>query len=70
MTIHQPSSEIFKLFDNLILMVNGRLIYQGNADESINYFKKMGFTSPQYSNPPDYFMSIMHHESEINRNNY
>ena len=38
MTIHQPSSEIFKLFDNLILMVNGRLIYQGNADESINYF--------------------------------
>jgi ABC-type multidrug transport system ATPase subunit len=61
MTIHQPSSEIFALFDNLILMVAGKIIYQGAASESISYFSKMGFKSPAFSNPPDYFMSIMHH---------
>lgn len=27
-TIHQPSSEIFNQFDNLLLMVRGNIIYQ------------------------------------------
>lgn len=30
----------------------------------------MGFKSPEFSNPPDYFMSIMHHESPVNVSNY
>lgn len=29
MTIHQPNSEIFQLFDRLILLVEGNIIYQG-----------------------------------------
>ena len=70
MTIHQPSSEIFSLFDDLILMVEGRLVYQGLAGESAEYFAQMGFRCPEFSNPPDYFMSIMHHESKKNVSNY
>jgi hypothetical protein len=70
MTIHQPSSEIFSLFDDLILMVEGRLVYQGLASESVEYFSQMGFRCPEFSNPPDYFMSIMHHESKKNVSNY
>lgn len=31
MTIHQPNSEIFNLFDRLILLVGGRGVYQGPA---------------------------------------
>lgn len=30
----------------------------------------MGFICPEFSNPPDYFMSILHHESSINVSNY
>lgn len=70
MTIHQPSSEIFDLFDDLILMVAGRLVYQGPSVDSVQYFTQMGFKSPEFSNPPDYFMSIMHHESKKNIANY
>ena len=70
MTIHQPNSEIFNLFDRLILLVEGKCIYQGRADQSIDYFARMGFPCPEFSNPPDYFMSIMHHESSVNVNNY
>lgn len=39
--IHQPSSEIFKMFDKLIILdTGGYLIYNGNPIESIEYFKK------------------------------
>ena len=38
--IHQPSSEIFKMFDKLIIMdTGGYLIYNGNPVDSIIYFK-------------------------------
>jgi ABC-type multidrug transport system ATPase subunit len=70
MTIHQPNSEIFALFDKLILLVGGRSVYQGLAKDSVGYFDKMGFTCPEFSNPPDYFMSILHHESTVNVSNY
>jgi ABC-type multidrug transport system ATPase subunit len=39
--IHQPSSEIFKMFDKLIILdTGGYLIYNGIPIESIEYFKK------------------------------
>ncbi len=38
--IHQPSSEIFKMFDKLLILdTSGFLIYDGNPVESIMYFK-------------------------------
>ena len=70
MTIHQPNSDIFKLFDKLILMVEGRMVYQGAAEQAVTYFDRMGFICPDFSNPPDYFMSILHHESTVNVGNY
>jgi len=39
--IHQPSSDIFKMFDKLIILdTGGYLIYDGNPIESIEYFKR------------------------------
>jgi ABC-type multidrug transport system ATPase subunit len=38
-TIHQPSSQAFNLFDRLILMQDGHIVYQGLASESAAYFK-------------------------------
>ncbi|MBI4946093.1 MAG: ATP-binding cassette domain-containing protein [Bacteroidetes bacterium] len=38
--IHQPSSDIFKMFDKLIILdTGGYLIYNGNPIDSIIYFK-------------------------------
>ncbi|MBV6643825.1 MAG: ATP-binding cassette domain-containing protein [Cyclobacteriaceae bacterium] len=40
--IHQPSEDIFKMFDKLILLdVGGYQIYYGNPIESISYFKEI-----------------------------
>jgi len=39
--IHQPSSDIYKLFDQLILLdVGGYSIFSGNPIEAVSYFKK------------------------------
>jgi len=40
--IHQPSSDIFKMFDRLLILdTGGYLIYNGNPVDSIVYFKRL-----------------------------
>jgi ABC-type multidrug transport system ATPase subunit len=40
--IHQPSSEIYKMFDNVIILDEGGYqIYYGNPVEAVIYFKKL-----------------------------
>lgn len=40
--IHQPSSEIFKMFDKLVILdTGGRQIYYGNPVKAVTYFKKI-----------------------------
>jgi ABC-type multidrug transport system ATPase subunit len=41
-TIHQPNSSTFKQFDRLLLMMEGHTIYQGGANESVDYFNDLG----------------------------
>ena len=41
--IHQPSTEIFRLLDKLLVVdQGGRIIYYGNPLEAVNYFKRAG----------------------------
>ncbi len=48
--IHQPSSDIFKLFDSLLMMdKGGHPVYYGNPVEALTYFKK----SANYVNPEE-----------------
>jgi len=40
--IHQPSSDIFKMFDSLIILdVGGYQVYYGNPEQAIVYFKSI-----------------------------
>ena len=60
LTIHQPSTSIYKAFDRLLLLVEGNVIYQGAAQDSVNYFASIGYECPNLTNPPDYFIRIMY----------
>ena len=55
-TIHQPNSDIFILFDRLLLLMEGKTIYQGDAKSSVEYFKNLEFYVPEFWNPTDYYL--------------
>lgn len=38
-TLHQPSSELFALFDKILLMAEGRVAFMGNAEQACSFFK-------------------------------
>jgi len=58
-TIHQPSSEAFFYFDRLILMADGYTVFQGDAGESLQYFRDCKFSVPKRCNPSDFFMKAL-----------
>lgn len=41
-TIHQPTSEIFQCFSHIILLYQGRCVFQGQPQDAIVYFSKSG----------------------------
>jgi ABC transport system ATP-binding/permease protein len=49
LTIHQPSSDLFKLFDKILVIdQGGRLIFSGNPLDGVAYFRKnANFINPQ-----------------------
>lgn len=57
-TIHQPSSRIFREFDQLILLNKGRVMYQGPVDSVADYFGARGHPCPRNYNPADWIMKI------------
>jgi EPP (Eye Pigment Precursor) family transporter len=58
-TIHQPSSEVFELFDRLLLMSEGRVAYLGPAKDATLFFAGCGFRLPPNYNPADYFVHTL-----------
>lgn len=63
-TIHQPNSDIFEMFDRLMLLAQGKIIYFNEARLSVDYFAGIGQRCPELSNPADFFMSMMSIESQ------
>ncbi|XP_028399573.1 protein white-like isoform X2 [Dendronephthya gigantea] len=58
-TIHQPSSEVYQMFDNIILLADGRLAYVGSREDAVPYFERIGYQCPINYNPADYFVQIL-----------
>ncbi|KAI8319147.1 hypothetical protein GQ54DRAFT_293323 [Martensiomyces pterosporus] len=59
MTIHQPSARIFNIFDKVILLSQGRVVYFGPTSTAIDYFATIGYQCPVHENPADYFVDLM-----------
>jgi ABC-type multidrug transport system ATPase subunit len=58
-TIHQPRSEIFDMFDDIVFLSKGSIIYQGPAKDIRGYFDSIGFQCPPKHNPADFVMNLI-----------
>jgi ABC-type multidrug transport system ATPase subunit len=45
-TIHQPSAELFFMFDDLLLLAEGQTLYFGPTTGVISYFERLGHKIP------------------------
>lgn len=55
LTVHQPRSDIYELFDDLLLLSKGKVVYFGKAQEAAAYFEALGHEVPVGWNVADYF---------------
>ncbi|KVI07891.1 AAA+ ATPase domain-containing protein [Cynara cardunculus var. scolymus] len=64
-SIHQPSSEVFALFDDLFLLSGGETVYFGEAKDAITFFAESGFPCPTKRNPSDHFLRCINSDFDI-----
>lgn len=57
-TIHQPRSEIWGLFDNLILLSKGAPVYSGPIVDCLPWFEGQGFHIPAFVNPAEHVIDL------------
>ena len=50
----QPAPETFELFDDLILMSEGKIVYHGPRDNVIEFFEDCGFRCPERKGIADF----------------
>lgn len=65
-SIHQPSYRVLKTFDRLVLLHDGRLVFNGRVDAMESYFESLGVVVPQHENPMDHFVKVVQ-ESDARR---
>jgi len=63
-TVHQPSSEIFDMFDDVIMLHDGEVVYHGEVEELPRHFAELGFPCKKNFNPADHVMFLMQKEPE------
>jgi hypothetical protein len=62
-TIHQPSSEVFFLFDSCIFLKQGKVLFQGPVSKLADSFSSLGYDCPSNYNPADFVMFLSQTES-------
>ncbi|XP_076900742.1 pleiotropic drug resistance protein 3-like isoform X4 [Bidens hawaiensis] len=55
----QPSPEVFDLFDDIMLMAEGRIVYHGPRGNALEYFEGFGFTCPERKGVADFLQEVV-----------
>ncbi|TRY64886.1 hypothetical protein DNTS_024587 [Danionella cerebrum] len=57
-TIHQPRSELFRIFNRIAIMSRGELVFCGQPEEMVDFFSRCGYECPEYCNPFDIYVDL------------
>ncbi|KAG6587069.1 ABC transporter G family member 31 [Phytophthora cinnamomi] len=54
----QPSPEVFELFDDVLLMNEGSIMFHGKREDAVPYFEHMGFHCPPRKDVADFLLDL------------
>lgn len=54
----QPAPETYELFDDVMLLCEGQIVYQGPRDAALDFFAYMGFNCPERKNVADFLQEV------------
>jgi ABC-type multidrug transport system ATPase subunit len=57
--LHQPSNQILDLFDKVIILCDGMIVFDGPPKEINNRIKTLGFQMPKFSNGIEYLLEAI-----------
>ncbi|VFQ77207.1 unnamed protein product [Cuscuta campestris] len=55
----QPAPETYELFDDIILLSEGQIVYQGPREDVLDFFSYMGFHCPERKNVADFLQEVV-----------
>ncbi|XP_063936487.1 ABC transporter G family member 32-like [Daucus carota subsp. sativus] len=55
----QPDPETYELFDDIILLSEGQIVYQGPRETALDFFAFMGFHCPYRKNVADFLQEVI-----------
>ncbi|KAG2502401.1 hypothetical protein JM18_009739, partial [Phytophthora kernoviae] len=58
MALLQPGPEVFELFDNILLLNDGEVMYHGPREQAVLYFESLGFICPPDCDVADYLLDL------------
>ncbi|KAJ0238477.1 ABC-transporter N-terminal domain-containing protein [Hirschfeldia incana] len=58
MSLLQPAPETFELFDDIILLSEGQIVYQGPRDHILSFFEACGFKCPDRKGTADFLQEV------------
>ncbi|CAN6886391.1 unnamed protein product [Brassica oleracea] len=58
MSLLQPAPETFELFDDIILLSEGQIVYQGPRDHILSFFETCGFKCPERKGTADFLQEV------------
>ena len=54
----QPAPETYELFDDIILLTDGQIVYQGPKENVLEFFESMGFKCPERKGVADFLQEV------------
>ncbi|PQQ21262.1 pleiotropic drug resistance protein 1 [Prunus yedoensis var. nudiflora] len=54
----QPAPETYELFDDIILLSDGQIVYQGSREHVLEFFESMGFKCPERKGIADFLQEV------------
>ncbi|KAJ3694173.1 hypothetical protein LUZ60_009653 [Juncus effusus] len=55
----QPAPETYELFDDVVLISEGQIVYQGPRSSAVEFFASMGFRCPARKNIADFLQEVL-----------